>query len=82
MSEQLTSELDFHGEMAVRREKLAALHAKGNAFPNTFRRNALAETLHKQYDEIEGEELKAKEIQVAVAGRIMTRRTAGMLTEG
>lgn len=80
MSEQLTSELDFHGEMAVRREKLAALRAKGNAFPNTFRRNALAETLHKQYDEIEGEELKAKEIQVAVAGRIMTRRIMGKAT--
>lgn len=80
MSEQLTSELDFHGEMAVRREKLAALRAKGNAFPNTFRRNALAETLHKQYDEIESEELKAKEIQVAVAGRIMTRRIMGKAT--
>ena len=80
MSEQLTSELDFHGEMAVRREKLAVLRAKGNAFPNTFRRNALAETLHKQYDEIEGEELKAKEIQVAVAGRIMTRRIMGKAT--
>lgn len=80
MSEQLTSELDFHGEMAVRREKLAVLRAKGNAFPNTFRRNALAETLHKQYDEIESEELKAKEIQVAVAGRIMTRRIMGKAT--
>jgi len=45
MSEQQTPELDFHGEMAVRREKLAALRAKGNAFPNTFRRDALAEDL-------------------------------------
>ncbi len=80
MSEQQTQELDFHGEMAVRREKLAALREKGNAFPNTFRRDALAADLHTQYDEIEGEELKAKDIHVAVAGRIMTRRIMGKAT--
>ena len=80
MSQQQTPELDFHGEMAVRREKLAALRAKGNAFPNTFRRNALAEELHKQYNDCDGEELKAKEIEVSVAGRIMTRRAMGKAT--
>jgi lysine--tRNA ligase len=80
MSQQQTPELDFHGEMAVRREKLAALRAKGNAFPNTFRRNALAEDLHKQYNDADGEELKAKEIEVSVAGRIMTRRAMGKAT--
>ena len=80
MSQQQTPELDFHGEMAVRREKLAALRAKGNAFPNTFRRNALAEDLHKQYNDYDGEELKAKEIEVSVAGRIMTRRAMGKAT--
>ena len=80
MSQQQTPELDFHGEMAVRREKLAALRTKGNAFPNTFRRNALAEDLHKQYNDADGEELKAKEIEVSVAGRIMTRRAMGKAT--
>ncbi len=80
MSQQQTPELDFHGEMAVRREKLAALRAKGNAFPNTFRRNALAEDLHNQYNDADGEELKAKEIEVSVAGRIMTRRAMGKAT--
>ena len=80
MSQQQTPELDFHGEMAVRREKLAALRAKGNAFPNTFRRNALAQDLHKQYNDCDGEELKAKEIEVSVAGRIMTRRAMGKAT--
>lgn len=80
MSQQQTPELDFHGEMAVRREKLAVLRAKGNAFPNTFRRNALAEDLHKQYNDADGEELKAKEIEVSVAGRIMTRRAMGKAT--
>lgn len=80
MSEQQTPELDFHGEMAVRRQKLATLRARGNAFPNTFRRDALAQELHSKYDEVEGEELKAQEIKVKVAGRIMLRRAMGKAT--
>ena len=36
MSEQEVKELDLHGEMLVRREKLTALRAKGNAFPINF----------------------------------------------
>ena len=40
MSEQQTQELDLNGEMIARREKLATLRARGNAFPNTFRRDA------------------------------------------
>ncbi|TCP95787.1 lysyl-tRNA synthetase class II [Cricetibacter osteomyelitidis] len=79
MSEQ-TPELDFHGEMAVRREKLAALRAKGNAFPNTFRRDALAQELHNQHDDTDGETLKEQAIEVAVAGRVMTRRAMGKAT--
>ena len=43
MSEQEVKELDLNGEMLVRREKLAALRAKGNAFPNQFRRDSLAQ---------------------------------------
>ncbi|MDU8923731.1 lysine--tRNA ligase [Pasteurellaceae bacterium LIM206] len=80
MSQQQTPELDLHGEMAVRHEKLAALRAKGNAFPNTFRRNALAQDLHDQYEQTDGEALKEKNIQVAVAGRIMARRAMGKAT--
>lgn len=80
MSEQQSQELDFNGEMRVRREKLAALRAKGNAFPNTFRRNALAEDLHQQYDETDGEALKEQAVEVAVAGRVMTRRVMGKAT--
>lgn len=80
MSQQQPSELDLHGEMAVRREKLAALRQKGNAFPNTFRRDALAQDLHRNYDDSDGESLKAQDINVKVAGRIMTRRAMGKAT--
>ena len=55
MSEQEVKELDLNGEMQVRREKLAALRAKGNAFPNQFRRDALAQDLHDKYEAEDGE---------------------------
>ena len=80
MSQQESKELDLNGEMLVRREKLAALRAKGNAFPNQFRRDALAKDLHDQYEAEDGEALKEKNIEVAVAGRIMTRRAMGKAT--
>ncbi len=80
MSEQEVKELDLNGEMHVRREKLAALRAKGNAFPNQFRRDALAQDLHDKYEAEDGEVLKEKAIEVAVAGRIMTRRAMGKAT--
>lgn len=76
MTEQ-TQELDLNGEMLARREKLATLRQQGNAFPNTFRRENLAGDLHAKYAEIDGESLKAEEISVTVAGRIMTRRKMG-----
>ncbi|KGQ31998.1 lysine--tRNA ligase [Gallibacterium anatis] len=72
-----TQELDLNGEMLARREKLATLRQKGNAFPNTFRRDSLAGDLHQQYENEDGEALKEKAIPVSVAGRIMTRRKMG-----
>lgn len=80
MSETENTELDLNGEMLARREKLNRLRQEGNAFPNTFRRDALAAELHAHYDEAEGEALKEQNIQVAVAGRIMLRRVMGKAT--
>ena len=60
MSEQEVKELDLNGEMLVRREKLAAYVKKGNAFPNQFRRDALAQDLHDKYEAEDGEVLKEK----------------------
>ncbi|WGE34751.1 lysine--tRNA ligase [Actinobacillus genomosp. 1] len=77
MSEVEHQELDLNGEMLARREKLAKLREQGNPFPNTFRRDAYAEKLHAQYDEVEGEALKEQDIQVKVAGRIMLKRVMG-----
>jgi lysyl-tRNA synthetase class 2 len=60
-----------------RREKLAALRASGQAFPNDFRRTALAADLQARYGDVQKDELAAQKVDVAVAGRIMLRRVMG-----
>ena len=62
--------------IAERRAKLADLREAGNAFPNHFRRDFLAADLKAQYGEFSKEELAEKNIQVAVAGRLMLDRKA------
>lgn len=60
-----------------RREKLAGLRAQGFAFPNTFRRTALAAQLHAVYGGYDGERLEAEPVTVAVGGRMMAKRVMG-----
>ena len=62
--------------IAERRAKLAELREGGNPFPNHFRRDSLAADLQAQYGELTKEELEEKNIQVAVAGRMMLDRKA------
>ncbi|WOD29830.1 lysine--tRNA ligase [Alloalcanivorax xenomutans] len=62
--------------IAERRAKLAAWREQGAAFPNDFRRDALAADLQAQYGELSKEELEERDIQVAVAGRLMLDRKA------
>ncbi|WP_315708425.1 lysine--tRNA ligase [Brenneria uluponensis] len=68
---------DLNNELKARREKLAALREKGIAFPNDFRRDSISEQLHVSYDDKENEELEALNLEVTVAGRMMTRRIMG-----
>jgi lysyl-tRNA synthetase, class II len=68
--------------IAHRREKLAALRAAaeesgGSAFPNTFRRDALAGDLLEHYQDRTKEELEELNIRVAVGGRMMAKRIMG-----
>ncbi|HIK74731.1 MAG TPA: lysine--tRNA ligase [Alcanivorax sp.] len=62
--------------IAERRAKLNEWRENGDAFPNHFRRDSLAADLQKQYGELSKEELEEKQIQVAVAGRLMLDRKA------
>src|SRR5579864_25023 len=63
--------------IAERRAKLAALRAAGNAYPNDFRRTALAADLHAAHDAAENAALEAASIRVAVAGRMLLKRVMG-----
>ncbi|MFA5676879.1 MAG: lysine--tRNA ligase [Pseudomonas sp.] len=85
MSEQPLNEHALQEEenslIALRKEKLAAERAKGQAFPNDFRRDSLAGDLQKQYADSSKEELAEAGIKVKVAGRIMLNRGAFMVIQ-
>lgn len=63
--------------IAERRRKLDALRQDGNAFPNDFRRNALADELHQSYGKQDDEQLNRVNVQVSVSGRMMIKRVMG-----
>jgi lysyl-tRNA synthetase class 2 len=63
--------------IANRRDKLERVRAMGPAFPNDFRRSALAADLHNDHGEQDKETLATLNHQVSVAGRVMLRRVMG-----
>lgn len=69
--------LDENDVYQVRKQKLADLRAEGFDFPNNFRRAHIAADLLLNYSHLSKEDLAAKEISVAVAGRIVLRRVMG-----
>jgi lysyl-tRNA synthetase class 2 len=68
---------DENGLIAERRRKLETKRALGNAYPNDFRRNALADELHVTYGEYDDGRLRGEEIRIDVAGRMMAKRVMG-----
>jgi len=68
--------------IAERRAKLAALREQGAAFPNDFRRDALAGQLHDSFGERSGEWLEANPTRVKVGGRLMFKRVMGKASFG
>jgi lysyl-tRNA synthetase class 2 len=68
---------DENALIAERRGKLARLREAGIAFPNDFRRDALAADLHATYGGKSDEWLAANPVRVRVAGRMMFKRVMG-----
>ena len=66
--------VDENRLIAERREKLQALRAEGQAFPNGFRPDSQATALISEYGELDKETLEQRDITVAVAGRLMLDR--------
>lgn len=73
-------QLDENKLIARRREKLDKLREAGEAFPNDFRRDAVAGELHAEYDEVSAEALEARGLRVSVAGRMMLKRVMGKVS--
>src|SRR5258707_5225770 len=71
------SDNDENHLIGERRAKLAKLRERGSAFPNDFRRNALAADLLTAYGEKGGEALDAAAVRVRVAGRMRAKRVMG-----
>ena len=60
-----------------RRAQLQELRERGNAYPNDFRRNILAQELHTRYGDRDKEQLEAETEKFSLAGRMMSRRVMG-----
>jgi lysyl-tRNA synthetase, class II len=69
--------VDENQIIAERRGKLNELRARGQAYPNDFRRDALAADLHAKHDAKSNEELEPLGVAVAVAGRMVLKRVMG-----
>ncbi|OCA80701.1 lysine--tRNA ligase [Bacillus sp. FJAT-27225] len=72
------SQEELNDQFLVRREKMNEMRQKGlDPFGKKFLRDATSKELIEQYGELEKEELEAKEVSVALAGRVMTKRGKG-----
>ncbi|MEO5764837.1 MAG: lysine--tRNA ligase [Casimicrobiaceae bacterium] len=69
--------VDENQSIAERRAKLAALRERGAAYPNDFRRDALAAALHAAHDGTPNESLEPLVLRAAVAGRMVLKRVMG-----
>ena len=72
-----TKPSDENKLIAARRAKLAQWRREGGAFPNDFRRDALAGEIHAAYGERDAEWLEAHPTVVHVGGRMMLKRSQG-----
>jgi lysyl-tRNA synthetase class 2 len=68
---------DEHKLIAERRRKLAQLREAGVAFPNDFRRDALAAEIIAEYDDKDDAWFENNTIRFKVAGRMMGKRVMG-----
>ncbi len=64
-------------QIAVRREKLTKLREAGEAYPNTWRPDAVSADLHARFGEMDDAELEAQSEVVRVAGRMLGHRVMG-----
>jgi lysyl-tRNA synthetase class 2 len=71
------TEIETNEQIAQRKSKLKALRQKGQAYPNDFQRDALAQDLQQRFGSMDETALTQMGQRVKIAGRIMTRRLMG-----
>lgn len=81
MSEQHQDPQEENKLIAERRGKLAQLREQGNAFPNDFRRTAMADELQREYGDSSKEDLEQAARVYSVAGRLIRNRGAFLLIQ-
>jgi len=72
-----TNDHDENRLIAERRAKLSRLREQGQAFPNDFRRDALAGELVAAYAKHAAQTLQGEHVKVRVAGRLVAKRIMG-----
>jgi lysyl-tRNA synthetase class 2 len=72
-----TPPADENGLIAERRAKLAAIRARGVAFPNDFKPKHRAAELARKYGHLDNVALEPQRVAVSVAGRLMLKRVMG-----
>lgn len=79
-SNNSNKKLESDNLLNVRQKKLIKLREKGNPFPNDFRRNIISNILHNKYHDKTNVELKAMDITVSLAGRMIRCRNMGKVS--
>src|SRR6185436_8578545 len=77
MNDETKPPSDENQIIAERREKLKALRAKGNAYPNDFFRQHFAAEVVEKYEGFDRDALDLNPVLVVVAGRLMLKRVMG-----
>ncbi|MGC9217493.1 OB-fold nucleic acid binding domain-containing protein, partial [Acidithiobacillus sp.] len=68
---------ELNDQMQVRRDKLGHWRSEGHAYPNGFRRDALAGDLQQRYGDMDATALEQEPIEARLGGRLMSRRVMG-----
>ncbi|MCF6775824.1 lysine--tRNA ligase [Thiotrichales bacterium 19X7-9] len=76
---EVESQQEEKNQLEIRKERLDELRQKGVAFPNDFKRTAVAQCIQSRYGKMTKEELEAVEDKPVfkIAGRLMLRRIMG-----
>ena len=73
-------EREFNDQELVRRQKAEELRAKGiDPFGQAYVRTANSKSIREGFDDLSKEEIEAKNAEVSIAGRIMSKRRMGKM---